>query len=68
MTIKEKIEKKQKLVMQVGLHVIPELETITPSYSRLFQVNPNALASFAALILTEALLNGKIMLRKVDNE
>jgi len=67
-SVQQVIRDKQDLVMIVGNHVRPELESIAPKYSSVFHCDMNHLTSFAALILTEALLSGRIMLRRDDNE
>jgi len=66
MTVHEKLRKRSELVLKTGLHVIDEINQMSEGYSRLYGLDPDALASFAALVLTEALINKKIMLRKED--
>jgi hypothetical protein len=65
--IKQLAKKKIAITDRIGRHVMPELRRITPQYAELFHLDENHLASFAVLILTEALINQKIMLRRNDD-
>ncbi len=63
------IKRKMLLTSKVADHILPELKLISPDYiyyNNMSNMDEGKLCSFAVIVLTEALENGKIMLVKKD--